>query len=176
MSSEECHRILNILPGANQQEIKRAYRQQAKLHHPDVNPSDDAQKRFILINQAYEQLIPSKPNSSPRYTYTHQTYDPYRRETRQERAARFARMQYEEFKRNNEKFRSSFWYVPLKVFAYFVWLMGLFVSLGFMFTPVIYMFINYITGLSMMPIVLMGIAIMTGVLRLKSDMNQYLNK
>src|SRR5690348_11230570 len=123
MSSEECYRILNVPPGASQQEIKRAYRQQAKLYHPDLNKAVDAQIHFVLINQAYEQLIPTKP-VSPRDHYTYQAYDLYRRETRQERAARFARMQYEEFKRNNEIFRNSAWYLPLKLFAYFVWLMG----------------------------------------------------
>ncbi|QHT70586.1 J domain-containing protein [Rhodocytophaga rosea] len=177
MSTEESYRILQIPPGASHQDIKRAYRTQAKLFHPDVNRSLDAQKQFVLVNQAYEKLLPSKPETIPSRVYDmYRGYDPFRGETRQERAARFARMQYEEFKRNNEKFRNSIWYIPIKIFAYFVWLMGGFVAVGFMVGPFLMMFVNWMTGVSMLPIIFMGIAVMTGVFRLKNDMNQYLNK
>lgn len=177
MSTEESYRLLHVSPGASQDEIKRAYRRQAKLFHPDVNSSADAQKQFVLISQAYECLIPSRPETiMPRMHDMYRAYDPFRGETRQERAARFARMQYEEFKRNNEKFKSSTWYIPIKIFAYFVWLMGCLVSVGFMVGPFVMMFVNRMTGITMLPIILMGIAVMTGVFRLKNDMNQYLNK
>jgi DnaJ-class molecular chaperone len=177
MSTEESYRILQIPPGASHQDIKRAYRKQAKLFHPDVNRSTDAQKQFVLVNQAYEKLIPSRPEAiSPRIYDMYRGYDPFRGETRQERAARFARMQYEEFKRNNEKFRNSLWYIPVKIFAYFIWLMGGFIAVGFMIGPFLMMFVNRMTGISMLPIIFMGIAVMTGVFRLKNDMNQYLNK
>lgn len=175
MSSEECYSILNIPPGTNKQEIKRAYWKKAKMYHPDVNSSTDAHKQFVLVKEAYAILTQDKPVAARIIYYTPTQYnkDPYRPETRQERAARHARMQYEEFKRNNEKFKNSFWYFPFLIFSYFVLFMGVCVALGFMLTPLVMIFINKMLGLYMMPIVLMGFAVMTGVFRFKNEINRY---
>ena len=54
--------ILGIQPGASKEEIKRAYREQAKKHHPDrfANESQETrdyhEKKFKEINEAYEKL------------------------------------------------------------------------------------------------------------------------
>jgi len=174
MSSEECYSILNVSPGTDKQDIKRAYRRKAKVYHPDVNNSEDAQKQFLLLTEAYAILTQDKI-ATPRIVYRNHIHvkDPYRPETRQERVAWHARKQYEEFKSNNEKFKSSVWYMPFLVFSYFVWFMGTCVALGFMLTPLVMMFINKMLGLYMMPIVLMGFAVMTGVFRFKNEINRY---
>ena len=50
------------VPGATQEEIKKAYREQAKKHHPDrfANETQDIkdyhEKKFKEINEAYEKL------------------------------------------------------------------------------------------------------------------------
>ena len=49
-------------------EIKRAYRQQSKTCHPDVDPSEDGRKRFDAVTLAYETLKDSKketPTTAP---------------------------------------------------------------------------------------------------------------
>ena len=48
------HRILGVPMGAGRDVIKRAYRAQARLYHPDVNPS--GQERMLLLNEAYQHL------------------------------------------------------------------------------------------------------------------------
>ena len=54
--------ILGVQPGATQEEIKKAYREQAKKHHPDrfANDSQDVrdyhERKFKEINEAYEKL------------------------------------------------------------------------------------------------------------------------
>ncbi len=54
--------ILGVQPGATQDEIKKAYREQAKKHHPDrfANESQEVkdyhEKKFKEINEAYEKL------------------------------------------------------------------------------------------------------------------------
>lgn len=48
------YEILNIKQNATKQDIKNAYRNLAKLYHPDVNPNTE--KEFKIINQAYEIL------------------------------------------------------------------------------------------------------------------------
>lgn len=56
------YRILGLKDGASQEEIKKAYRQLAKEHHPDkfVNASDSDKKyhenKMKEINEAYENL------------------------------------------------------------------------------------------------------------------------
>ncbi len=53
----DFYEILGVSREATQQEIKRAYRQEAKKHHPDLNPGDEeAEHRFKEINTAYEVL------------------------------------------------------------------------------------------------------------------------
>lgn len=57
--------ILGVPPTANQQDIRKAYREKAKLYHPDVNKNNDAHKIFIDIGEAYEILY----NSDTRKQY-----------------------------------------------------------------------------------------------------------
>jgi molecular chaperone DnaJ len=48
--------VLGLSRGASESDIKRAYRRLARELHPDVNPSDDAKERFVLVSRAYEAL------------------------------------------------------------------------------------------------------------------------
>ncbi|MEW6554960.1 MAG: molecular chaperone DnaJ [Actinomycetota bacterium] len=58
--------ILGVTRGADQEEIKRAYRRLARLHHPDVSEEEgDGGDRFKEISQAYEVL--SDPEKRRRY-------------------------------------------------------------------------------------------------------------
>jgi len=47
---------LGLSSHASLADIKKAFRQQASLHHPDKNPSPNAAERFRLIQKAYEVL------------------------------------------------------------------------------------------------------------------------
>jgi molecular chaperone DnaJ len=51
------YKVLGVSRDATDQDIKRAFRRQAKEHHPDRNPDDpEAERRFIEINEAYDAL------------------------------------------------------------------------------------------------------------------------
>lgn len=50
-------RILGIKVGANEAEIKKAYRVLAKKHHPDISRERNANEKFIQIRRAYQHLI-----------------------------------------------------------------------------------------------------------------------
>lgn len=57
MEYKDYYRVLGVDRGADEKEIKRAYRRLARQHHPDVNPEDkQAEERFKEINEAYEVL------------------------------------------------------------------------------------------------------------------------
>ena len=48
---------MGINRGANDQDIKSAFRKLAKEHHPDRNPdSEEAEQKFKEVNEAYEVL------------------------------------------------------------------------------------------------------------------------
>jgi len=50
------YQVLEVAETASADEIKRAYREKAKLLHPDVNRTNEAQEVFTLVSEAYETL------------------------------------------------------------------------------------------------------------------------
>jgi molecular chaperone DnaJ len=72
----DYYEVLGIQKGASADEIKKAYRQQAKKNHPDLHPDDkEAEARFKEINEAYEVL--SDPEKKSRYDqFGHAGVDP----------------------------------------------------------------------------------------------------
>lgn len=49
--------VLGITKDATEQEIKKAYRQKAKLYHPDFHPDDpEAARKMNEVNEAYDML------------------------------------------------------------------------------------------------------------------------
>ncbi|EUD68013.1 hypothetical protein C922_01625 [Plasmodium inui San Antonio 1] len=53
---DNYYTYLNIRPNATKQEIQTAYRQAAKIYHPDKNPDESADSSFIKLKQAYDIL------------------------------------------------------------------------------------------------------------------------
>lgn len=74
MSRERCLETLGLQPGAPAQDIKAAYRDMAKVWHPDRFTHDPrlqqkAQEKLKEINDAYQQLLAGRFGSSrPRTT------------------------------------------------------------------------------------------------------------
>lgn len=59
---KDYYKILGVDKDADENQIKKAYRKLAIIHHPDKNPDDpDAAERFKDIGEAYETL------SDPQY-------------------------------------------------------------------------------------------------------------
>ncbi|AAP99983.1 MULTISPECIES: DnaJ domain-containing protein [Prochlorococcus] len=57
--------ILGLVPGSNIDQIKSAFRSEARRWHPDLNVNDiNAEERFKLINEAYAVLSDSKKRAS----------------------------------------------------------------------------------------------------------------
>ena len=68
MKFRDYYEILGVPRGAKPEDIKRAYRKQARKHHPDVaKPSERAQaeEEIKLVNEAYEVL--RDPKKRARY-------------------------------------------------------------------------------------------------------------
>lgn len=86
----DYYEVLGLKKGASDEEIKKAFRQQAKKYHPDVNKDDkNAEARFKEINEAYEVL--SDPDKKSRYDqFGHAGVDPQFQ--RRRRLRRFRRV------------------------------------------------------------------------------------
>ena len=65
----DYYEVLGLSKGAEDKEIKRAYRKLAKKYHPDTNPGDkEAEKKFKEVTEAYSVPV----------SYTH--LDVYKRQ------------------------------------------------------------------------------------------------
>ena len=53
----DYYKILGIHMDANADQIRRAYRNKAKLYHPDINKTPNAKILFQLVNEAYQVLV-----------------------------------------------------------------------------------------------------------------------
>lgn len=56
MASKDFYTTLGVNKSATDAEIKAAYRKLARQHHPDVDKSPDAEKKFKEISEAYQVL------------------------------------------------------------------------------------------------------------------------
>jgi len=57
MGSADHWQVLGLEPGADADQLKRAFRQQARRWHPDLNDNDPgAEERFKRVNEAYAVL------------------------------------------------------------------------------------------------------------------------
>lgn len=62
MALAHYYRILGLRTGANFGDVKLAYRNLARLYHPDTNPGDQlAKEKFIQVTQAYQALVNALP-------------------------------------------------------------------------------------------------------------------
>jgi DnaJ-class molecular chaperone len=65
-ATETPYQVLGVKPGANADDIRKAYRKLAKQFHPDLNPGKpEAEARFKSISAAYDLL--SDPDKRARY-------------------------------------------------------------------------------------------------------------
>ncbi len=64
MAKRDYYEILGVAKGASSDEIKSAYRQMARKHHPDIDKTSGADVRFKEIGEAYQVLSdPQKKQS-----------------------------------------------------------------------------------------------------------------
>lgn len=63
--TRDLYEVLGVSKNATEDEIKKAFRKQARELHPDVNKAPDAEEQFKELNEAYDVL--SDPNKRAQY-------------------------------------------------------------------------------------------------------------
>src|SRR3989338_10524485 len=63
-TKRDYYQILGVSKNANADELKKAYRNLARKHHPDIDKSEGAEKKFKEINEAYQVLSDSQKKSA----------------------------------------------------------------------------------------------------------------
>lgn len=59
--------VLGIQPGADEETIKRAYRQKCKQYHPDLHPDDPTcEDKFKEVQAAYSEIMRLRSGGGPR--------------------------------------------------------------------------------------------------------------
>merc|ERR1719510_388461 len=67
IEAKDYYKVLGINKKATEKEVKKAFREKAKLLHPDKNDSPDAEQQFRELAEAYEVLSdPQKRKSYDR--------------------------------------------------------------------------------------------------------------
>lgn len=55
----ELYDVLGLDPGASEEQVKRAYRQEALRYHPDKNPPEEREACEIRFKRVAEVGLPS---------------------------------------------------------------------------------------------------------------------
>ncbi len=100
----EYYDILGVPYGADISEIRKAYRRLALKYHPDINKDPSAHQQFIQITEAYEILMGQRTKKADRGSNA-SAANPV--DAARERAKAYARMRYEEFKRQSDAYEQT---------------------------------------------------------------------
>jgi hypothetical protein len=109
MLISEYYNILGLPLNSSLEEVKKAYRKQARIYHPDINHSPDAKDKFIMVTEAYDFLMTNHENArlnDQDYFRLVEEWRKYRQDRSRQRAQYYARSSYVRFK-NSKYYRST---------------------------------------------------------------------
>lgn len=96
---EKYLEILGVEANASEDVLKKAYRDKAKLYHPDVSKLQNAHEKFVLLTEAYEFLMNrlKNPNYGQKTDHSKHKWTEDARQEARNQARKVAQMKYWEF-------------------------------------------------------------------------------
>ena len=157
---------LGLDANPNLETIRRAYRRKAFQYHPDRNNSPLANQEFVRMSRAYEFLISNyeRYSSAPEVVDLFQAeadqYQEFERNREQswQEAMDRARHNYDQFRTRNANYRQRWYYIPVKILAYFIFAAIILAGLTLMIGPLIFLIFSksIILIILYVPILLLG--------------------
>jgi hypothetical protein len=102
MTLSDYYRVLGIPSNSSLDGIKKAYRQKARLYHPDINPDPEAKNKFIEVTEAYDFLVANYEkviNDDESYHQAAENWRKYRQDRSRRRANAYAKSSYSTFRK-----------------------------------------------------------------------------
>jgi uncharacterized membrane protein (DUF485 family) len=109
MVISDYYEILGLPVNSSIGDIKKAYREKARLYHPDINHNPDAKDKFIMVTEAYDFLLAFHEKTQlddQDYFRIVEEWRKYRQDRSRQRAQYYARSSYVRFK-NSKYYRST---------------------------------------------------------------------
>ena len=108
MNYPDYFKVLGLNTDASIIEIKKAYRDKARMFHPDLNHSPDAKENFILATEAYEFLIANydRLKNENAFTIAMEEWRRSMQNRSRQRASSYAHASYTQF-RNTSFYRTT---------------------------------------------------------------------
>lgn len=164
------YKILGVSETASVEEIKRAYREKAKICHPDINPSEKAHEVFSLLNVAHATLTDVAKRELYDLKLNYQLFDfksatarPDERRTYSYTERPRPVVKEEEFEPNNTLFYSFF-------------SVGTVCGLAFASIPAIGYYMNFWHPILLFPLAIGGVIMRDGIKELAAGIKQNLLK
>jgi hypothetical protein len=131
----DYYSLLGLPINADIQALKRAFREKAKLFHPDLNSSPLAQESFIRVHTAYEMILAHLEGRSKQVFPNSEMEREKRKQQAAERSERYARMKYEEFLKECEAYKQSPYKWLFRFLYYGLFYLYMFCAMLFIFVP-----------------------------------------
>ncbi|HBE41615.1 MAG TPA: hypothetical protein DDW27_10515 [Bacteroidales bacterium] len=108
MNYPDYFKVLGLNTDATIADIKKAYRNKARMFHPDLNHSPEAKDKFILATEAYEFLIANfdRLNNDNAFSVALEEWKRYRQDRSRQRAQAYAQASYMQF-RNSRFYKTT---------------------------------------------------------------------
>jgi len=109
MLVSEYYSVLGLPLNSSLEEIKKAYRNKARLYHPDINHSPDAKDKFIQATEAYDFLLANHEKGNlddEDFFRIMEDWRKYRQDRSRQQAQYFARRSFISFK-NSKYYKST---------------------------------------------------------------------
>jgi hypothetical protein len=134
MLMTDYYNLLDLDPArCSVEDLKRAFRQKAKLFHPDINPSPDAEETFILIHTAYTMVLRHLLGKDLLRNATE--WQQAQQQQAADRAQYYARMKYEKFMKEFEAYHQAPYSWIFRILYYGLFYLYIFCAMVMAFAP-----------------------------------------